>query len=160
MTKNETKKYSTSTCITVLSNRTMKKESGGRGHQRKNEFIYLKLNKENNIRTMVLKIYLHSLIEAFKMRLLSTAESLESPKRSNSTFKWLGKFLKDELMLDMSMKRDLRAFSKLRQRRKKIPLSSTSKLQLHEEFKVSRKPCLNFCSCKFCFSKDVILSSI
>ena len=52
-------------------------------------------------------------------------------------------------MLDMSMKRDIQAFSKLRQRRKKIPLSSTSKLQLHEEFKVSRKPCLNLCSCKW-----------
>ena len=110
ITRKETRKYSTSTCITVLSNRTVKKESGGRGHRRKNEFIYLKLNKENNIRTMVLKIYLHSLIEAFKMRLLSTAESLESPKRSNSTFKWLGKFLKDELMLDMSMKRDFKHF--------------------------------------------------
>ena len=52
-------------------------------------------------------------------------------------------------MLDMSMKRDIQAFSKLRQRRKKIPLSSTSKLQLHEEFKVSKKPCLNLCSCKW-----------
>ena len=51
------------------------------------------------------------------MRLLSIAESFESPKRSNSTFKWLSKFLKDELMLDMSMKRDLWEFSKLRQRR-------------------------------------------
>ena len=40
-------------------------------------------------------------------------------------------------MLDMSMKRDLRAFSKLRQRRKKCSLSSTSKLQLHKGFKVS-----------------------
>ena len=54
------------------------------------------------------------------MRLLSITESLESPKRSNSTFKSLGKFLKDELMLEMSMKRDLRAFLKLRQRRKKM----------------------------------------
>ena len=52
-------------------------------------------------------------------------------------------------MLDMSMKRDLRAFSKLRQRRKNFSLSSTSKLQLHEEFKVSRKPCLNLCSFKW-----------
>ena len=60
------------------------------------------------------------LIEAFKMRLLSITESLESPKRSNSTFKSLGKFSKDELMLEMSMKRDLRAFLKLRQRRKKM----------------------------------------
>ena len=43
------------------------------------------------------------------MRLLSIAESFESPKRSSSTFKLLGKFLKEELMLDMSMKRDLQA---------------------------------------------------
>ena len=52
-------------------------------------------------------------------------------------------------MLDMSMKRDLHAFSKLRQRRKKCSLSSTSKLQLHKGFKVSRKPCLNLCSFKW-----------
>ena len=44
------------------------------------------------------------------------------------------------------MKRDLRAFSKLRQRRKKCSLSSASKLQLRKGFKVSRKPCLNLCS--------------
>ena len=44
------------------------------------------------------------------MRLLSMAESSESPKKRKSTFKWLGKFLKDILMLDMSMKRGLRAF--------------------------------------------------
>ena len=49
-------------------------------------------------------------------------------------------------MLDMSMKRDLRAFTKLRQRRKKCSLSSTFKLQLHKGFKVSRKPFLNLCS--------------
>ena len=49
-------------------------------------------------------------------------------------------------MLDAPMKRDLRAFSKLRQRRKKSSLSSTSKLQLHKGFKVSRKPYLNLCS--------------
>ena len=86
------------------------------------------------------------LLEAFKMRLLSIAGSFESSKRSNSTFKWLGKFLKDE---PMPMKRDLRAYSKLRQRRKKCSLSSTSKLQLHKGFKVSRKPCLNLCSFKW-----------
>ena len=83
------------------------------------------------------------------MRLLSIAGSSESPRRSNSTFKWLGKFLKDELMLNMSMKRDLRAFLKLRQRRKKCSLSSTSKMQLHKEFKVSTKPCINLCSFKW-----------
>ena len=36
------------------------------------------------------------LIEAFKIRSLSLAESFESSERSNSTFKWLGKFLKDD----------------------------------------------------------------
>ena len=52
-------------------------------------------------------------------------------------------------MLDMSTTRDLRAFSKLRMRRKKCSLSSTSKLQLHKRFKVSKKPCLNLCSFKW-----------
>ena len=42
----------------------------------------------------------------------------------------------------MSMKKDLQAFSKLRQPKKKCWLSLTSKLQLHERFKVFRKPCL------------------
>ena len=46
------------------------------------------------------------------------------------------------------MKRDLRAFSELRQCRKKCSLSSTSKLQLHKGFKVSRKPCVNLRSFK------------
>ena len=63
--------------------------------------------------------------------------------------KKMNKFLKDELMLDLSMKRDLRAFSKLRQRRKNNHLSSTFKLQLHKGFKVSRRPCLNLCSFKW-----------
>ena len=81
------------------------------------------------------------------MRLLSTAGSFESPKRSSLTFKWLGKFLKDELMLEMSMKRDLRAFQNWGSAGKYIQ-SSTSKLQLHKGFKVSRKPCLNLCSFK------------
>ena len=89
------------------------------------------------------------LIEAFKMRLLSIGGSFESPKRNNSPSKWLDKFLKDEVILDISMKRDLRAFWKLRQRRKKCLLSSTSKLQLRKGFKVSRKPCLNLCSFKW-----------
>ena len=71
-------------------------------------------------------------IIAFILWLLSIAESFESSKSSNSTFKWLGRFLKDELMLDLSMKRDLGALSKLRQRRKNFSLSSTSKLQLHK----------------------------
>ena len=55
----ETRKYSTSTYLTALSNTTMKKESGVGGRQsKKNEYIHLKLKKENNIKTRVLKIYL------------------------------------------------------------------------------------------------------
>ena len=60
-----------------------------------------------------------------------------------------GIFLKDELMLDMSMKSYLRAFSELRQHKKKVSLSSTSKLQSHKGFKVYRKPCLNLYSFKW-----------
>ena len=54
-------------------------------------YIYLKLKKErkqyqNNgtENLFVVNIYL---IEAFTMRLLSIAESFESPKRNNSIFK-------------------------------------------------------------------------
>ena len=54
----ETRKYSTRTYLTALSNRTVKKESGGGGRQRKkNEYIF-KAKEKNNIKTMVLKIYL------------------------------------------------------------------------------------------------------
>ena len=49
----------------------------------------------------------------------------------------------------VKVKRDLRAFSKLRQRKKKCSLSSISKLQLRKWFKVSRNPCLNLCSFKW-----------
>ena len=52
-------------------------------------------------------------------------------------------------MLDKPVKRDLRAFSKLRKRRKNFSLTSISKLQLHKRFKVSRKQCLNLCSFKW-----------
>ena len=102
---------------------------------------------ENDTENLFLVIM--CLIEAFKMGLLTIAESFDSTKRSNSTFKWLAKFLKDELMLDMSMKRDLQGFSKLGQHRKKCSLSSTSKMQLNKGFKVSRKPCLNLHSFKW-----------
>ena len=92
------------------------------------KWIYIFKAKEKkqyqNNGTENLFVVIMYLIEAFKMRLLSIAGSFESPKRSNSTFRWLGKFLKNELMLDMSMKKDLRAFSKLRQPRKKCSLSS------------------------------------
>ena len=64
ITKKETRKYSASTYVTALSklsNRTVKKDGtwvvGGR-HREKNEYLYLKLKKENNNRRMVLKIYL------------------------------------------------------------------------------------------------------
>ena len=57
--KKRQKNTSTSTYLTALSNRTVKKGSGAGGRQReKNEYIYLKLKKKNNIKTMVLKIYL------------------------------------------------------------------------------------------------------
>ena len=62
--KKEIRKYSTSTYVTALSklsNRTDKKDGtwvvGGRQRE-KNEYLYLKLKQENNIRKMVLKIYL------------------------------------------------------------------------------------------------------
>ena len=131
----------------------MKKDLGRGGHQRKNKWIYIFKAKErkqhqNNV-TENLFVVIMYLIEAFKMRLLSIAGSFKSPKRSNLTFRWLSKFLKDELMLNMLMKRDLQVFSKLRQHRKKCSLSSTSKLQLRKGFKVSRKPCLNLCSFKW-----------
>ena len=45
ITKKETRKYSTSTYLIVLSNRTVKKESGGGGHRRKN-WIYIFKAKE------------------------------------------------------------------------------------------------------------------
>ena len=70
-------------------------------------------------------------------------------KNKQFDFERTRQIFKNKLLLDMSMKRDLRAFSKLRQCRKKCSLSSTSKLQLHKGFKVSRKPCLNLCSFKW-----------
>ena len=44
--KKDTKKYSTSTYLTALSNRTVKKESREGGPQRKKMNIYLKQKKE------------------------------------------------------------------------------------------------------------------
>ena len=44
--KKESRKYSTSTYLTALSNRTVKKESGEGGPQRKKMNIYLKQKKE------------------------------------------------------------------------------------------------------------------
>ena len=46
ITKKESRKYSTSTYLTALSNRAVKKESGGGGRQWKKMNIYLKLKKE------------------------------------------------------------------------------------------------------------------
>ena len=57
--KKETRNYSTSTYLTALSNRTVKKELGGGGRQREKMNIYIfKAKERNNIKTMVLKIYL------------------------------------------------------------------------------------------------------
>ena len=89
--KKETRKYSTNTYPNAPSNRTLKKLVGS-GCQRK--------NGTENLCAVIMY-----LIEAFKMR-LSTAESFESPKWSNSTFKWLGKFLKDELKLDLYLSKE------------------------------------------------------
>ena len=58
ITKKETRKHSTSTDLTALSNRTVKKVGGGGHRRKKNEYTYLKLKKENNIKTMVLKFCL------------------------------------------------------------------------------------------------------
>ena len=46
------------TYLTVLSNRTVKKESGEGGRQRKKSEYIFKAKERNNIKTMVLKIYL------------------------------------------------------------------------------------------------------
>ena len=123
ITKKETGKYSTSLYLTALSNRTVKKVWRGWTPEEKN-WIYIFKAKERkqyqNNGTENLFVVIMYLIEAFKQRLLLIAECFESPKRGKSTFKWLGKFLKDELMFDMSMKRYLRAFSNLRQRRKNV----------------------------------------
>ena len=118
--KKETRKYSTSHISLLSRIEQWKKLGGGWGVVR----TYQNNGTEN---LFVVIIYL---IEVFKMRLLLLliAESSESPKKSNSTFKWLSKFSKDELMLDMLMKRDLQVFSKLRQHRKKCSLFLTSKL--------------------------------
>ena len=46
ITKKETRKYNTSTYLTALSNRTVKKDLGGGGRQKNQMNIYLKLKKE------------------------------------------------------------------------------------------------------------------
>ena len=68
--------------LTALSNRTVKKVGRRRGGGGVDVRTYQNNGTEN---LFVVIIYL---IEAFKMRLLLLiAESSESPKRSNSTFK-------------------------------------------------------------------------
>ena len=66
----------------------------------KKKWIYIFKAKERkqyqNNGTENLFVVIMYLKEAFKMRLLSITGSFESPRRSNSTFKWLRKFLKDE----------------------------------------------------------------
>ena len=111
-----TRRYSTSTYLTALSNRAVKKFGRGVGRWRKNLYVFKAKERKQyqNNGTENLFVAIIYLIEAFKMSLLLIAESFESLKRSNSTFKkWLGRFLKEELMLDMSMKRDLQAFLKI-----------------------------------------------
>ena len=87
ITKKEPRKYSTSAYLIALSKRTVKKSGG---HRRKNT-LYIFKNKEEkqyqNNDTEDLFVVIIYLIEAFKMRLLSVAESLGSPERSNSIFK-------------------------------------------------------------------------
>ena len=60
------------------------------GRRRKNS-LYIFIAKERkqyqNNGTENIFVDIIYLIEAFKMRLLSIAESFESPKRSNSTFR-------------------------------------------------------------------------
>ena len=85
ITKKETRKCSTSKYVTALSNRTVKKESGLGGRRRKK---WICIFKAKEIKQCYWKLVIMYLIEAFKMRLLSIAENFESPKRSNSTFKW------------------------------------------------------------------------
>ena len=128
ITKKETRKYRTSTYHTALSNGTVKKV--GRGwtpEERKCTYIFKakEIKQYQNNGTEDISVVIIYLTEASKLRLLSIVESFESPKRRNSTFKWLRKFLRDDLKLEMSMKSDLRAFSKLRQPREKCSLSST-----------------------------------
>ena len=83
ITKKETRKYSTSIYLTALSNRTVRKVGRGWTPEGKNEYIYLKLKKKKkkqyqNNGTENLFVVIMYLIEAFKMRLLSMAESFES----------------------------------------------------------------------------------
>ena len=63
---------------------------GGAGRRRKNS-LYIFIAEEGkqyqNNGTENIFVDIIYLIEAFKMRLLSIAESFESPKRSNSTFR-------------------------------------------------------------------------
>ena len=85
ITKKETRKYSTSTYLTALSNTTVKKVGRGDGRHWK-DTIYIFKAKEGkqyqNNGTENLFVVIMYLIEAFKMRLLSIAESFESQKQS------------------------------------------------------------------------------
>ena len=55
---NQESKYSKSTYLTALSNRTVKKVERRDAGEKRIEYIILKLKKEINIKAMVLKIYL------------------------------------------------------------------------------------------------------
>ena len=97
ITKKETRKYSTSTYLKALSNRTVKKSGGGVGRRRKN-VLYIFEAKEgkqyqNNGTEYLFVIIIYS-IETVKMRLLSIAESFESPKKKQFDFQMTGKIFK------------------------------------------------------------------
>ena len=148
------KKITAQAHISLLSRIEQWKMLGG-GSGRVDVRTYQNNGTEN---LFVVIIYL---IEVFKMRLLLLliAESSESPKKSNSTFKWLSKFSKDELMLDMLMKRDLQVFSKLRQHRKKCSLFLTSKLHYIRGSRYLESHVL-ICVHLSGWNEDIILSGI
>ena len=138
--KKETRKYSTSHISLLSRIEQWKKLGGGGGGGGGVDVRTYQNNGTENL--FVVIIYL---IEAFKMRLLLLiAESSESPKRSNSTFKWLGKFLKDELMLYVDEEGPSSIF-KIEAAQKKMFIVFNLQTALHKRFKISRKPCLNLC---------------
>ena len=88
--------YTAQAHISLLSQTEQWKKSWEGVDTRGKKWIYVSKAKERkqyqnngNENLFVVIIYL---IEVFKMRLLSIAGSFESQKRSNLTFKWLGKF--------------------------------------------------------------------
>ena len=90
ITKKETRKYRASTYHTAVLNRTVKKvERGWTPEEIKCTDIFKakEIKQYQNNGTENISVVIIYLTEASKLRLLSIAESFESPKRSNSTFK-------------------------------------------------------------------------